>query len=611
MDDHKLTCGCVTFVMLTLLVLFITNYDASSIFLIFVFLFCLLLFIAPTKGMVNPKVEKETPMHESATENNEPVSNEQKQDSPSEAGVAGNQPAANAPKDEPIVVKLSLLQYQGIQQSVQSGLDFCKKLAENDGLRETFFRQAVNSSSYQSYSPNDFFTTLRFFFGNDLFDCFGHLGHSIHSSGNAGKEAMINYRKPEGQALYATLSTLMETPNDFKSFREEILSINQTTDNPLNSNIRETTEATLQVYLNSGASITADGVDDFNLVLLLRSFGREEMIPEIRQVYLDFANAVALSDNEISDDERAWLDNLKEKIVSKEIPQQPKEEEKDSERNAVSEHEPAFEEQQKSPMRQLNELIGLRQVKSELQSLTRFIEVNQKRKEAGLRVAAISYHCVFAGNPGTGKTTVARILAGIYRQLGILKKGQLIETDRSGLVAEYVGQTAVKTNKMIDRAIGGVLFIDEAYTLAQGGENDYGREAIATLLKRMEDERDRLVVILAGYTNEIEQFINSNPGLRSRFNRYVHFDDYTEEELFQIFILQAQKYDYHLDDEAKGALRSLLHEKVENRQKDFGNARYVRNLFESVIENQAVRLSSNKETDKESLAIITKADIHE
>ena len=611
MDDQQLTCGCVTFVMLTLLVLFITNYDASSIFLIFVLLVSLLLLIAAIQRIVDLKVEKETPMHESATEKNGPVANGQQQDSHSEAGVAGNQPAANAPKDEPIVVKLSLLQYQGIQQSVQSGLDFCKKLAENDGLRETFFRQAVNSSSYQSYSPNDFFTTLRFFFGNDLFDCFGHLGHSIHSGGNAGKKAMINYRKPEGQALYATLSTLMETPNDFKSFREEILSINQTTDNPLNSNIRETTEATLQVYLNSGASITADGVDDFNLVLLLRSFGREEMIPEIRQVYLDFANAVALSDNEISDDERAWLDNLKEKIVSKEIPQQPKEEERDSERNAVSEHEPVFEEQQKSPMRQLNELIGLRQVKSELQSLTRFIEVNQKRKEAGLRVAAISYHCVFAGNPGTGKTTVARILAGIYRQLGILKKGQLIETDRSGLVAEYVGQTAVKTNKMIDRAIGGVLFIDEAYTLAQGGENDYGREAIATLLKRMEDERDRLVVILAGYTNEIEQFINSNPGLRSRFNRYVHFDDYTEEELFQIFILQAQKYDYHLDDEAKGALRSLLHEKVENRQKDFGNARYVRNLFESVIENQAVRLSANKETDKDSLAIITKADIHE
>ena len=611
MDDQQLTCGCVTFVMLTLFVLFITNCNVSSIFLIFVLLVSLLLLIAAIQRIVDLKVEKETPMHESATEKNGPVANGQQQDSHSEAGVAGNQPAANAPKDEPIVVKLSLLQYQGIQQSVQSGLDFCKKLAENDGLRETFFRQAVNSSSYQSYSPNDFFTTLRFFFGNDLFDCFGHLGHSIHSGGNAGKKAMINYRKPEGQALYATLSTLMETPNDFKSFREEILSINQTTDNPLNSNIRETTEATLQVYLNSGASITADGVDDFNLVLLLRSFGREEMIPEIRQVYLDFANAVALSDNEISDDERAWLDNLKEKIVSKEIPQQPKEEERDSERNAVPEHEPVFEEQQKSPMRQLNDLIGLRQVKSELQSLTRFIEVNQKRKEAGLRVAAISYHCVFAGNPGTGKTTVARILAGIYRQLGILKKGQLIETDRSGLVAEYVGQTAVKTNKMIDRAIGGVLFIDEAYTLAQGGENDYGREAIATLLKRMEDERDRLVVILAGYTNEIEQFINSNPGLRSRFNRYVHFDDYTEEELFQIFILQAQKYDYHLDDEAKGALRSLLHEKVENRQKDFGNARYVRNLFESVIENQAVRLSANKETDKDSLAIITKADIHE
>lgn len=153
-----------------------------------------------------------------------------------------------------------------------------------------------------------------------MFDCFGHLGHNVHSVGNARKKAIINYRKPEGQALYATLSTLMETPNDFKSFREEILSINQATDNPHYSNIRKTTEATLQVYLNSGASITADGVDDFNLVLLLRSFDREEKIPEIRQVYLDFANAVALSDNEISDDERAWLENLKEKIVSKEIP---------------------------------------------------------------------------------------------------------------------------------------------------------------------------------------------------------------------------------------------------------------------------------------------------
>ena len=201
MDDHKLTCGGIALIVLTLLVLFIYNCDASSIFLIFVLLVCLLLAIAAIKRMADIEVEKETPMHESATENNEPVSNEQKQDSPSEAGVAGNQPAANAPKDEPIVVKLSLLQYQGIQQSVQSGLDFCKKLAENDGLRETFFRQAVNPSSYQSYSPNDFFTTLRFFFGNDLFDCFGHLGHSIHSVGNAGKKAMINYRKPEGQAL--------------------------------------------------------------------------------------------------------------------------------------------------------------------------------------------------------------------------------------------------------------------------------------------------------------------------------------------------------------------------------------------------------------------------
>ena len=175
MDDQQLTCGCVTFVMLTLFVLFITNCNVSSIFIIFVLLVSLLLLIGAIQRIVDLRVEKETPMHESATEKNGPVANGQQQDSPSEAGVAGNQPAANAPKDEPIVVKRSLLQYQGIQQSVKSGLDFCKKLAENDELRETFFGQAVNSSSYQSYSPNDFFTTLRFFFGNDLFDCFGHL----------------------------------------------------------------------------------------------------------------------------------------------------------------------------------------------------------------------------------------------------------------------------------------------------------------------------------------------------------------------------------------------------------------------------------------------------
>ena len=235
--------------------------------------------------------------------------------------------------------------------------------------------------------------------------------------------------------------------------------------------------------------------------------------------------------------------------------------------------------------------------------------MKQKRDEMGMKSPSISYHCVFTGNPGTGKTTVARILARIYKDLGILNSGHLVEVDRSGLVAEYVGQTAVKTNKTIDKALDGVLFIDEAYTLAQGNNEDYGREAIATLLKRMEDDRDRLVVILAGYTNEIESFINSNPGLRSRFNRYIHFEDYTTEELFEIFTLQMKKNEYTLSDDAEQYLKEMLEAVVANKPRDFGNARYVRNLFEKSIEKQANRLASLTEITKQDLSLIKKEDI--
>lgn len=228
-----------------------------------------------------------------------------------------------------------------------------------------------------------------------------------------------------------------------------------------------------------------------------------------------------------------------------------------------------------------------------------------------MKSPAMSYHCVFTGNPGTGKTTVARILAGIYKDLGVLQKGHLVETDRSGLVAEYVGQTAVKTNKIIDKALDGVLFIDEAYALAQGGSEDYGKEAIATLLKRMEDDRDRLVVILAGYTEEIEQFINSNPGLRSRFNRYISFPDYSSKKLFEIFLLQTQKNDYVLSEEAGDCLKKHFEAKIVQKSKDFGNARYVRNLFEKTIEMQANRLAGVPQLTKEMMAELVLTDVQQ
>ena len=222
---------------------------------------------------------------------------------------------------------------------------------------------------------------------------------------------------------------------------------------------------------------------------------------------------------------------------------------------------------------------------------------------------AISYHCVFTGNPGTGKTTVARILADIYSSLEVLKKGHLVETDRSGLVAEYVGQTAVKTNKVIDSALDGVLFIDEAYSLVQGGGNDFGQEAIATLLKRMEDDRDRLIVILAGYSDEMKRFIDSNPGLQSRFNRYVHFADYTPDELKQIFILNAKKNQYKIDDDALAKLSEIITRAVEHKSKNFGNGRYVRNLFENTIQNQAIRLSSQPSVSIDELATLKAEDL--
>lgn len=263
-------------------------------------------------------------------------------------------------------------------------------------------------------------------------------------------------------------------------------------------------------------------------------------------------------------------------------------------------------------MKELANLIGLSSVKAEIENIYNLVKIQKVRISKGLNAPDISYHCIFTGNPGTGKTTVARLVAQIYKNLGILTKGHLVETDRSGLVAEYVGQTAVKTNKIIDSALDGVLFIDEAYSLVQnGGGNDFGLEAIATLLKRMEDNRDRLVVILAGYSDEMKQFINANPGLQSRFNRYVHFDDYSADDLTSIFVCNLSKYDYKMSEDAEKAIKEVMDNAVNNKDKNFGNARFARNLFEKTIERQAKRLASSSllEIGKDELTEITVDDI--
>lgn len=260
-------------------------------------------------------------------------------------------------------------------------------------------------------------------------------------------------------------------------------------------------------------------------------------------------------------------------------------------------------------MAELAGLIGLGTVKTEVESLRNLIKIQAMRAQQGLPNTNMSYHMVFTGNPGTGKTTVARIVAGIYKEIGILKKGHLIETDRAGLVAEYVGQTAPKTNAKIDEALDGVLFIDEAYTLVGEG-NDYGSEAIATLLKRMEDDRNRLVVILAGYTNEIKEFIDSNPGLQSRFNRYIEFEDYKAEELIEIFRNNLKKAKYKIKRDAFEWLQQYISYKVNTKDENFGNARFIRNTFEKVVQNQADRLARQSNISNEELTIITIDDIN-
>lgn len=261
------------------------------------------------------------------------------------------------------------------------------------------------------------------------------------------------------------------------------------------------------------------------------------------------------------------------------------------------------------PYEELESLTGMEEVKAEVKSLANFIKVQKQREAQGLKTPHISYHCVFTGSPGTGKTTVARIVARIYKDLGVLKSGHLVETDRSGLIAEYVGQTAVKTNHVCDSALNGVLFIDEAYALLDKQGGGYGDEAIATLLKRMEDDRDKLVVIVAGYTDEMKRFIDSNPGLQSRFTRYIDFPDFKPGELYEIYMSRVNKYGYKLDDDADDFLREKLKYVYNHKSKNFGNGRYVRNVFEQTITEQANRVAKKVNPSSRELNRITIEDI--
>ena len=276
----------------------------------------------------------------------------------------------------------------------------------------------------------------------------------------------------------------------------------------------------------------------------------------------------------------------------------PKAEEKEPEK-------PNFDEL----MEQLDSLVGLETVKKEVKNLINLVKVRKLRKENDLPVPPMSFHMVFLGNPGTGKTTVARLISGLYAAIGVLSKGQLVEVDRSGLVAGYVGQTALKTQEVIQSALGGVLFIDEAYSLSSGGENDFGRESIETLLKAMEDHRDDLVVIVAGYTGPMEKFIHSNPGLESRFNRYFFFPDYDGNQLTEIFRIQCNKNSYTLTPEADEAALKMFTRLYEERDENFGNGRDVRNCFEDMVVRQSNRVAAMESPSKDDLITVLPEDL--
>lgn len=261
------------------------------------------------------------------------------------------------------------------------------------------------------------------------------------------------------------------------------------------------------------------------------------------------------------------------------------------------------------PMEELQEMIGLPSVKAEVENLVKEITAAEMREKAGLKARTKSRHLVFTGNPGTGKTTVARLVARIYADLGILSKGHFIETDRVDFVGKYIGQTEDKTEKLIQSALGGVLFIDEAYALTDGGDHDFGKQAIDVLLKRMEDYKDDFIVIVAGYTENMEEFISSNPGLESRFPTYIDFEDYSPDEMVAIFELLCKQGQYSVTQEALNKLRTYFNLKYLKRDKHFGNGRFVRNTYEKITGTQSNRIVTLHKPSKQELMTITGEDI--
>lgn len=356
----------------------------------------------------------------------------------------------------------------------------------------------------------------------------------------------------------------------------------------------------------TGKKLSRRFADTFTLLLL--SFAAvDDLVSEKEAAFVNScADALtALCDADCVPSDRAGLD-VNQFVTGASAPVNSPAEAPSSAEKAAEEPEKTLEEL----LAELDQLCGLKKVKEDVNGLINLVKVQKMREEAGLPTPPMSLHLVFMGNPGTGKTTVARLLAKIYRSIGVLSKGQLVEVDRSGLVAGFVGQTAIKTGEVIQKALGGVLFVDEAYALSNhDNPNDFGQEAIETLLKGMEDHRSDLVVIVAGYTDLMEGFIHSNPGLESRFNKYFLFEDYTAPELMSIFRSMCAKNGYTLDAETDAFCAQAFQQLYDQRDENFGNARDVRNIFEQGIARQANRVAALERPTKEQLMALTIADL--